>query len=160
MKTGTAYAKAALAVFASAALGSTALAQAPIVYPKKGQSQAQMEKDRFDCQQWAKSQTGFDPMAATTAAVPPSSGPTGHRVRGAASGAAVGAIGGAIAGDAGKGAAIGAASGTVLGGMRKRKERRAQEEQVRAQSQAVAEQRAQYDRAFAACMDGRGYSVK
>jgi hypothetical protein len=38
------------------------LAQDLIVFPAKGQSQEQMEKDKFECYGWAKQQTGFDPM--------------------------------------------------------------------------------------------------
>jgi hypothetical protein len=41
-----------------------------IAYPKNGQSQEQQGKDKFECHQWAVSQTGFDPTqpAAATAA--------------------------------------------------------------------------------------------
>jgi len=83
--------------------------QAPIIYPAKGQSQSQMEKDKYDCYGWAKNQTGFDPMQAgsTAQAAPPAPQPGGERVRGAARGAAVGAVAGGIAGDTGKGAAAG-----------------------------------------------------
>jgi hypothetical protein len=40
-----------------------------IAYPKNGQSQDQQGKDKFECHQWASSQTGFDPTqpAAATA---------------------------------------------------------------------------------------------
>jgi hypothetical protein len=40
-----------------------------IAYPKNGQSQEQQGKDKFECHQWAASQTGFDPTqtAAATA---------------------------------------------------------------------------------------------
>ena len=31
------------------------------VAPKSGQSQEAFEKDQFDCHNWAKQQTGFDP---------------------------------------------------------------------------------------------------
>lgn len=71
----------------------------------------------------------------------------------AARGAAVGAVGGAIGGNAGKGAAIGAATGALVGGMRRRDERRAAEA-----SQAQASDA--YNRAYAACLEGRGYTVK
>ena len=37
------------------------IAQELIIYPAKGQSQDQMEKDKFECYTWAKGQTGFDP---------------------------------------------------------------------------------------------------
>ena len=38
------------------------LGQDLIIYPAKGQSQQQMEKDKFDCFSWAKQRSGFDPM--------------------------------------------------------------------------------------------------
>ncbi len=49
----------------------TALAQEPIVFPSKGQSKDQTEQDKYSCYQWAKGQTGFDPMQAPTATTPP-----------------------------------------------------------------------------------------
>jgi hypothetical protein len=36
-------------------------------YPANGQTPAQMERDRYDCQRWAAQQTGFDPATATYA---------------------------------------------------------------------------------------------
>ena len=44
-----------------------AVAQDLMIYPAKGQSQDQMEKDKFECYSWAKGQTGFDPMQVPTA---------------------------------------------------------------------------------------------
>ncbi len=32
-----------------------------VVYPKNGQSEEQLGKDRFECHRWAAGQTGFDP---------------------------------------------------------------------------------------------------
>ena len=49
------------------------MAQELIIYPAKGQSQEQMEKDKFECYSWAKNQTGFDPMQMPTATAPPPS---------------------------------------------------------------------------------------
>jgi hypothetical protein len=122
----------------------TVRAAEPYVYPAKGQSQQQMEKDKFDCYSWAKQQSGFDPMQGPGAAPPPPPSSPQHEgqvVGGAARGAALGAIGGAIAGDAGKGAAIGAATGGGLGAMRKRSEWRYDQEQYQNQ---VEQQQAQY----------------
>jgi hypothetical protein len=67
---------------------------------------------------------------------------------------------GAIAGDAGKGSAIGATAGGIGGGLRGRRDL---EMQHQATANAHAAQRAQlqeYDRAYEACLTGRGYSVK
>ena len=48
-------------------------AQEIIVYPAQGQSNDQMEKDKFECYNWAKGQTGFDPMQMPTASSAPPS---------------------------------------------------------------------------------------
>src|SRR5262245_62400844 len=126
------------------ALSGDAVAQA--VYPSKGQSPQQQQQDMAECQGWAAQQPG-------TAAAPVPTGPTGQGARGAARGAAVGAAAGAIGGDAGKGAAAGAAAGAMVGGMHRRQDRRA------AQA-ANANASANMGNAVAACLGGRGYSVK
>jgi hypothetical protein len=41
-----------------------------IAYPKNGQSQEQLGKDKFQCHQWAVSQTGFDPTQVAGGATP------------------------------------------------------------------------------------------
>jgi len=155
-----------LALLVSALDTSSALGSDVIIYPAKGQSPEQQNRDRYDCHTWAVQQTGFDPTKPQTAqpAPPPQQAPQGGVVRGAARGAAVGAVGGAIAGDAGKGAAVGAATGGMIGGMKKR-DQQAQAAQAQAnataQQQAVAsEQQAGYNRALGACLEGRGYTVK
>ena len=48
--------------------GEAALAQ-EFLYPKKGQSQEQQDKDKYECHTWAVAQTGFDPMSASAATV-------------------------------------------------------------------------------------------
>ena len=147
--------------------GGSAWAAEPFIYPTKGQTPQQTEQDKFECYTWAKQQTGFDPMQAQQAAPPPPSSSPQHQgqvVRGAAGGAALGAIGGAIAGDAGKGAAIGAATGGGLGAMRKRSSHRNQQaqyqQQVQQQEGQYQQQRSEYDRAYGACIEGRGYVLK
>jgi hypothetical protein len=141
-------------------------AQDPFIYPDKGQGAEQQEKDKFECYTWAKGQTGFDPMQVPTAttAPPQQGGQQSSAVRGAAGGALVGVTVGAIAGDAGKGAAIGAASGALFGGMRRRDQQRNQQqaEQQWAEQETAnyANQRNNYNRAYSACLDGRGYTVK
>ncbi len=127
-------------------------------YPTKGQNPSQQNQDEGECYAWAKQQTGIDPMAV--AGRPTQSGPPvggGERVGGAAVGAAGGAAIGAIAGDAGKGAAMGAVAGTLAGGMRARRNRAAQEAQA---EQGKAKTLQNFNRAFGACMEGRGYVVK
>ncbi|MFN8628284.1 MAG: glycine zipper family protein [Candidatus Binatia bacterium] len=134
-------------VLATAIGASVVMAQtAPKVFtvPNQGQSKEQQSKDTAACQQFANEQA---PPAQTQ------SGPGTH-ARGTAGGAARGAAGGAaigaIAGDAGKGAAIGAVAGGVRG---RRGSKQAQQE-----AQAGAQN--DWARAFAACMESKGYTVK
>ena len=144
------------------------LAQDLIVFPAKGQSQEQTEKDKFECYTWGKKQSGFDPMQAqqsTQTPPPQSQGPGGERLRGAARGALVGAVVGEIANDdAGKGAAAGAAGGAMIGGMRKRSQRRQQaqagQQQAAQQANDNTQKHSTYNRAFSACLEGKGYTVK
>jgi Glycine-zipper domain len=154
-------------------------------FPRNNQNADQQLKDESDCYGMAKQQTGIDaqspppkPMSAEekqaqqqqAAANAPQA--QGTRVRGAARGAAGGAMIGAIAGDAGKGAAIGAVGGTMRGGLKQRQTNAASKQQAAqkaAAQQAEAEKQAlvqheegldTFQRAFGACMDARGYSVK
>ena len=132
-----------------------------MVYPAKGQGQQQMEQDKFECYGWAKNQTGFDPMHATSPSAYAQYGAEpGGVVRGGARGAAVGAVGGAIGGNAGKGAAIGAATGAMIGGIRRRSAEREQDEANAQMQQQYQAARNEYNRAYGACLEGRGYSVK
>ena len=150
----------------------------PMIYPARGQTQEQLNKDKAECEAWAKQQSGFDPLGALQAQQQPApsnqpapSQPSGGVVRGGARGAAAGAAVGAIAGDAGKGAAIGAASGGAVGGVRQRRAGAAQQQataqQQAAQQQELSQQQTAnqqkieaYKRAFEACMEGKGYTVK
>ena len=151
----------ALTIFFSLA----AQAQDPIVYPSQGQSNEQMEQDKFQCYNWAKQQTGFDPMQVPTAtsAPPPQQSEGPGVVGGAGRGALGGLAVGAIAGDAKKGAAIGAAAGGLFGGMKSNNSRRQNEQQqqqwANQQTANYANQRNNYNRAYGACLQGRGYTV-
>lgn len=138
----------------------TALASDLMIYPNKGQSQKKQDQDQSACSSWAKNKSGFDPMAAPTTTTPPPAGDGANPVRGAARGALAGVAIGAIAGDAGKGAAIGAASGALLGGARRRNQYAQQQQWADQQATNYANNRANYNRAFSACMEGRGYTVK
>jgi hypothetical protein len=143
-----------------AALSMDASAQ-QIFYPAKGQSQSQQSNDRSQCQQWAKENTGVDPvMLAQQANQPPPQQAAGGRVRGGAGGAAAGAAMGAIAGDAGKGAAMGAVGGAMIGGAKQRQANRANANQQQANSQQASQQMATFNKAVGACMSGRGYTVQ
>ena len=159
-----------LAVFGVSLLVLTGIANAQsgdlYIYPAKGQNQALQDKDRYECHSWAVKETGFDPSRPSTTAASsdqpkPYQASQPHVVKGAARGAALGAVGGAITGNAGKGAAAGAAMGGVAGGFRRVDERRQQAGQQQANAQATDNNgRISYNRAMAACLQGRGYTVK
>lgn len=142
-----------------------ALAQDFFIFPSQGQSQEQMERDKVECQIWARQQTGFDPLATPTATAPPPSteAPQGGLLRGGVRGAAVGVVGGAIAGNAGRGAAIGAGTGALLGGMRRsdqvRREDNAQRQWAQEQAGQQSQNRARFNRAYQTCLEGKGYTV-
>lgn len=154
-------------------------------FPKNGQSADQQLKDESDCYGMAKQRTGIDATAPPPKgltedekkaqqqqAADNAPKAQGGRVRGAARGAAGGAAVGAIAGDAGKGAAAGAVVGTMKGGAQQRSANSQSKQQAAAQTaaqQKKAEEQLMlqhqegvdtFQRAFAACMDARGYSVK
>jgi len=138
-----------------------ALAQELIIFPSQGQSDEQMEQDKYSCYQWAKKETGFDPMAPPTATeAPPKAEPKkGGVVRGAALGAAVGGIAGGSDG-AGKGAAVGGLMGGARRRGQSRTEQQKQEQWAQEQAAQYTQRRNTYNRAYAACLEGKGYTVK
>lgn len=138
-------------------------AQELIVFPNADQDKQQQEQDEFACYSWAKGETGFDPMAVPTATEPPpqqSATKQGGVARGAVRGAAVGQIAG---GDS-KSTRRGAAAGAAVGGMRrqdqKRKEEAERQRWEQEQQQIYTENRNRYNRAYAACMEGKNYTVR
>ena len=150
--------KSAIAAACAALLCTGTFAQ-QYVYPAKGQSPDQQKKDESACYQWAVQQTGFDPSkpAAAPAAPPPTTatGTTpGAGARGAVRGAVVGEV---VSGDASTGAAVGAAA--ARGQSRRQNAATAQQQQQAAQ-QATSSQQAAFSKARAACLEGRGYTVK
>jgi hypothetical protein len=151
------------------------------VFPAKSQNSEKQAGDEWSCFGWAKSQTGIDPLnvkpqaaAPAQAAAASSSGSSaaGTVAKGTVGGAVAGTAIGAIAGNTGKGAAIGATVGLLGGGVAaKRNSDQAKAQQQLAQQQAetaatqqaeasVAQQKATYNKAFSACMEGKGYTVK
>jgi hypothetical protein len=138
----------------------------PYIYPNQGQSPQQEQFDKGQCYSWAVQQTGFDPANPQVAMAPPPGmqAPQGGMFRGAAGGAALGAVGGAIGGHAGEGAAIGAGVGALFGGLRRarymREEEQMQQSYAMQQQSALSQGRSNYERAFSACMAGRGYTVR
>lgn len=152
-----------VAIFSFCSLSS--YANEPFIYPQQGQDAQQIQKDKFECYGWATEQSGFDPMQRPTASSAPpqqTQGPsTGRSV---VRGAAIGGLGGSIGGEFGKGAAAGAAVGLLGGGIRNKSHQTSQQQQQKewAQQQAAEynRNRDNYNRAFGACMEGRGYTVR
>lgn len=155
----------AFVICTSMLIVGTALAQEPFVFPAKGQSQDQIERDKFSCYQWAKNQSGFDPMQPPPASAPPPQSSAG--INDTFKGAALGAGAGALfkrKGSRSKGAMTGALIGGVLGGImesdkRRRHERNRQQYEMQ-RANAYAAQRNSYNRAYTACLEGKGYTVK
>jgi hypothetical protein len=139
----------------------TVFSQDLVVFPAGGQDKEQQSRDEYECYGWAKKQSGFDPMAVPTASSPPpqQGAPQGGVARGAVGGAAVGGIV-----DGSDGAKTGAAVGAVVGGARRNRQRRAQAQQQQNWEQQQGDQYAAarngYNRAYAACLEGKGYTVK
>jgi len=136
------------------------------IFPNKDQSKEQIEEDKSVCYRWAKGQTGFDPMVAPTATTPPppQQAPTAKPGRSAARGAVAGMAIGSLSGEMGKGAAIGATSGALIGGARKRgqaqQQQQANDQWAQEQAANYQKQRGEYNRAYGACLEGKGYTVK
>lgn len=136
------------------------------VYPSQGQSAAQLDRDRYECNDWAVRQSHYDP-SLVHADVPrvrvvPASPPGATTVGGAIAGAVVGSI---IAGphNAGGGALVGAVAGGALGAASENaQEQRAERVQQRydARSARALQSAQDYKRAISACLEGRGYTVK
>ena len=151
-----------LAVLCGVCIAATSMAQELMIFPNDNQTADQQEADKFACYGWAKGETGFDPMAVPTAteAPPQQEAKQGGVARGAVRGAAVGQL---IGGDSSS-TKSGAAAGAAVGGMRrndqKRKEQQAQQQWEQEQQQIYADNRNRYNRAYAACLEGKNYTVR
>ena len=167
-----------LCLLAIAAVLAAPVAAQQYVYPAKGQTPEKQKSDEAACHTWAVQQTGFDPANPRVAmsppppmySPPPQQSLGGGALEGGLGGAALGAVGGAIGGNAGEGAAIGAAVGGLFGMIRRARSNEEAQEQGQQQQQqqqaymaqqqnAMARGRSNYNRAFSACMSGRGYTV-
>lgn len=136
------------------------------VYPAEGQSSDQQKQDEAACYSWAVDQSDYDPAkppAAPSSAAQPTkrASPSGARIKGAARGALIGEIADGDTGDA-------ALAGAVLGGSSERRGHRRSQKQAQATAQkqrAAALEKLEsseinFNKAQAACLEGRGYTVK
>lgn len=140
-------------------------------YPIKGQSQEQQDRDRYECYQWAKMKSGYDPGEKQLAphqriVVQPATPPGADTAAGAMTGAVIGSIL-APRHDHGKSMVFGAITGAMLGAASEQAKQQ-QAEQVQQhydekdmQRYARLERQANdYRRAMTACLEGRGYTVR
>ena len=140
-----------------------AYSQDVFVYPAKGQSAEQQTLDKAQCSDWAKQETGFDPMNPPKVVVAPAEDKSGGA---AAKGLARGAIVGSVIGKASnlkrtESAAAGALIGGVRSGKSAQAQQQAQTNQAQQQGQAELDNRRDtYNRAYKACLEGRGYTAK
>jgi len=139
--------------------------QRVFVYPAKGQSAEQTERDRYECHVWAVQQTGVDPSRDSNAyervIVQPANPPGAGAVAGAIGGAIIGSIIGGPR-NAGAGMILGGATGAIVGSSadaNAQAQARQTQQQIN-QSEAQGRARANnYRRAIGACLEGRGYTV-
>ncbi len=151
-----------VAILCGSCLPATLLAEEFMIFPNNNQTAEQQDQDKYYCYNWAKDQSGFDPMAPPTATeAPPQQGAKkGGAGRGLVRGAAVGAVVGSSSSSTKKAAG----AGMAIGGMRrqdqKRKEQQAREQWEREQTQIYTENRNRYNRGYAACLEGKNYTVR
>jgi len=136
-------------------------------YPRNGQTDEQLDRDRYECHLWAVRQSGFDPSGPN---VPPQQRIVVVREGGPNQGAttAAGAFTGAIIGaavsnprNAGVGAIIGAIAGGALGAAAGAQSQQTTTQVYQSPAYRDMERAAaSYRRALSACLDGRGYTVR
>ena len=135
---------------------TSAQTPAPVAYPAKGQGSELQASDKAACQSWAKKESGFDP-ATPPPAKPQVAKARGGMLRGAVVGAAAGEL---INDDAGKGAAVGATAGGVRQGVRNHGAQASVDADYQAKLATYQNGQAAFSKAYGACMEGRGYTVK
>jgi glycine zipper 2TM protein len=151
--------------------GAVAPAADVYVYPSRGQSDKQLDRDRYACHNWATAQSHYnpsDPHLAPHQQIRVVEMPTPGRDT--AAGAVVGAVIGSSVGgrhDSGGATVAGAVVGAIIGASAdSARQKAADETHSRASAELQAEraklerQASDYRRAISACLEGRGYTVK
>lgn len=141
------------------------------VYAARGQTDKQLDRDRYECHNWAVAQSHYNPSDPHLAphqqiqvvAVP---GPPHDTIAGAVAGAMIGAAIGSPH-DSAQGAVVGAIAGGAMGAAsdsaRQKEAARvngANSSQAQAERARLEKQASDYKRAISACLEGRGYTVK
>jgi hypothetical protein len=134
-------------VFASGM--SNAIGAEMFAFPKDGQSQEQQQADKQYCESWAGQQTGSASGSPAAESTPSEERMGGGPFRGAMRGRMIGEA----AGNPGAGMMGGGMAGMIRRRMEKGRQETQQESPQRGNTNA-------HDRAFKACMEGRGYTVE
>ena len=167
-----------LTIFIVCIMTTIVWAAEPFIYPREGQSNSQKIIDKTDCSSWAEQETGADARVIqaklemmeemeferTTSYEEDEFGLSGMFTtvfKDAARGAALGAIDDAIDKEVGTYAAQEGLKSILDVRSDKRDYQAAQEENVRIRrKRELVKQYEAYQRAFAVCMDAKGYSVR
>jgi hypothetical protein len=143
------------------------------VYAARGQTDKQLDRDRYECHNWAVAQSHYNPSDPHLAphqqiqvVAVPEPPPGRDTVAGAVAGAMIGAVIGSPH-DSAQGAVVGAIAGGAMGAAsesaRKNEAARANRynsAQAQAERARLEKQASDYKRAISACLEGRGYTVK
>lgn len=113
-------------------------------YPSKGQSPEQQKQDAYECHMWAVQQTGFDPTASPPQLAAPNPAPQNHPLP------AIGL----------RGQMRQALVGEMMAEEQKMAGKSQAQKQAAQQAAAHSQALANYQRARAACLEGRGYNVR
>jgi hypothetical protein len=145
--------------FADSLISSVGL----FVFPSNGQSSEQQSKDDYECYNWAKDQSDYDPInPPVVETVAAKTGPDGSAFRGALRGAARGAVLGEVIDDESrKGAQIGATAGAMSAKSHSR--RNAQQQASQTNNANAMSQQALVDnfkKAASICLEAKDYAVK
>ena len=135
------------------------------VYPGEGQPIEQLVVDENECHQWAQQTSGVDPnnpMAGVRAEAPQQQSPGSSAARGALRGAARGALIGEVTdNDRSEYAAAGALAGAARGARAQQMRNQQGQQQAQAEAEAQAAERLEtFKKAYSACMEGRGFTVR
>jgi len=142
-------------------------------FPQKGQTPEMQAQDESGCAQWAADQTGINPavlqyrqqeaQADLQKASQEASKPKVVRKlgRAALTGAALGSMNESMDDGAGKGAAMAATVGvSKMIGQKQEQKAQAPLNEANANAAQVQAETQEYVRAYSACMEGKGYSIR
>jgi hypothetical protein len=122
-------------------------------YSARGQSPAQLDRDRYECHLWAVRESHFDPSAPGV--------PERYRVR-VEPHAGEATVGAAVASphDEGAGGVVGALAGAAIGAAADQNREQAARQRTDRRTADYSAAANGYRRAVSACLEGRGYTIR